>query len=61
MSENSKKAHFGPSNPSPQENEKSKIKREQGMQFNMGQWLSIPLVAIGLLFMALSKRNKSSL
>lgn len=34
---------------------------EQGMQFNMGQWLSIPLVAIGLLFMALSKRNKSSL
>jgi prolipoprotein diacylglyceryltransferase len=34
---------------------------EQGMQLNMGQWLSIPLVAIGLLFMALSKRNKSSL
>jgi len=27
MSENSTKAHFGPSNPSPQENEKSKIKR----------------------------------
>ena len=34
---------------------------EQGMQLNMGQWLSIPLVAIGLLFIALSKRNKSSL
>lgn len=33
---------------------------EQSMQLNMGQWLSIPLVAIGLLFMALSKRNKSS-
>jgi len=27
MSENSSHAHFGPSNPSPQENEKSKIKR----------------------------------
>ena len=27
MSENSSQAHFGPSNPSPQENEKSKIKR----------------------------------
>nr|MBT4214946.1 hypothetical protein [Bacteroidota bacterium] len=35
------------------------VQFEQSMQLNMGQWLSIPLVAIGLLFIAVSSRTKS--
>ena len=30
---------------------------EQGMKFNMGQWLSVPVVAIGLILLIFSIRQ----
>jgi prolipoprotein diacylglyceryl transferase len=35
----------------------NQVSRESGMQLNMGQWLSIPLVGIGLLFAIIAKRK----